>query len=710
MFALNGDHETQVLYGELVSDSYFSMLGLRPAKGSFVSFSDPAATAPSAVISHELWNSRFDADPNIVGSTIALNGHQVPIAAVAPKAFKGMVFGLSADVWLPLSSSQQVVSRKSRLDDRGSRWLFVKGRLMPGVRWETARERAAILSQNLASTFADSNEGYTFTVFPPGAVRFHPSVDRNLTPVAALLLVISGLVLLIACTNVAGLLLARAVARLKEMAVRLALGATRRHLIRQLLTESVVLSTCGGALGLLFAYWAVHALTAFHPPLPVPISIDLPIDARVVLFTLTLSIVAGIAFGIAPALKVSGANLLDGIKISSLGTSAGSKRFRLRNVLLASQVAVSLVLLVAAGLFIQSIQQLQKVDIGFDRTHAIVLSPGLWFTNTSEEEGKRIYQQLIERIGSLPGVRSVVLANRIPLGVQIMAAEVRLPESSSSERGIEADYAIVDRGYFRALRVPLLRGEDFPESNSAAPRVAIVSEAMASRFWPGKDAIGQTFGLGGGAFVQVIGIARQTKVRTLGEAPRPYVYLPYRQNYDSSMSLVIETVESPAAVLKTLRREVEAIQPDLPIVELKTMEEHLQLMLYPPKIGAMLLGAFGLLGLILASLGLYGAVSYSVSRRTSEVGVRLALGARTPALLTMFLRESMTTVISGLLAGLAIACIALQPLSAFIYGIRPRDPLTLAVLFLVLACVAVVATLIPARRALAISPSIAFRS
>jgi predicted permease len=551
-------------------------------------------------------------------------------------------------------------------------------------------------------------------LFATTDVRFHPNVDKMIAPVAALLMAVPGLVLLVACANVANLFLARATGRTREIAVRLAIGASRGRLIRLLLAESITLSAAGGAAGLLLAWWTLRLVQGWTPPgLPLPITLDLAMDQRVMWFTLAVSVLTGVVFGLAPALQTTRPVLVPALKDDAAGGLRTYRRFGLRNVLLVTQVAVSLVLLTMAGLFVRSLQRAQEIDPGFERVRAVIVDPAARLSGLNADERRVYTDTLRDRLAALPGVQTVILADRLPLGASVRTTSVVVDDQQPGANGLgtEVDYAVNDGGYFSALGIPMLRGRAFTAQDSkGSPNVAIVSEAFAQRFWPNVDPIGRTIRFANGKRtdpqgkdadreigpVTVVGVARDTKVRTLGEEPRPYLYRPSGQT-DEDMALVVRTSADPAPLVNAVRQTVVDLNPNVAFM-LTTMREHLSLMLTPPRLAAAMLGGFGLLAVALASLGLYAVVTYSVARRTREVGIRIALGATRSQVVGLVVREGMALVGVGVAIGFALAAALSQPVSAFLYGLNRFDPLTFASVAAVMGLTALLANYIPARR------------
>jgi predicted permease len=717
MTTITGNGKPEVLFGEIVSGNYFTVTGARLLLGrGFVSEEDRTpGTHPVVVLGHGLWQRRFAGDSSIVGKHVTLNGHSFTVVGVAAPEFKGLLFrGLAADLWAPVMMMKQL--RTDQLANRDERWMFVKGRLAPGSSLEGARAALVALGAQLASAYPATNVGRTFAALPSTDVRIHPEGDRAALSGAALVILTVGFVLLVACTNLANLMLARASARQREIAVRLAVGASRGALVRQLLMESAVLAFFGGVAGLTFAFWFARLLITFRPPLPVPISLDVGIDLRVMLFTALISIFAVVLFGLVPALQASRTRLT-----GVLTTQAGALGFaprtrRLGNLFLVPQLALSLVLLVVAGLFVRSIGKADAVDPGFDMSHTALVALDVHLDGYDELRARGFYEGLERRITAAPGVRAVTITDRIPLdlyGNQSTTAEV--PSSSTSGDGARAvQYARIDRGYFDALGVALLRGRAFTESEIAAPRgsapVVIVNEAAARRYWPNANPIGQRLRIGStGESREVVGVAANTKVQTLGEAPEALLYLPFDGRYARLLRIIARTSGDSRALVNTMRSAVAAQDPGVAIFEGKTLGQHLDVMLFPYRLAAGVSTAIGLFALLLASIGLYGVVAFGVTRRTREFGIRMALGAHAAQVLRLVLRESFRVVAIGIAIGLTLALGIARVLSGVLFGISAADPVTLISVPALLTAVALLASWVPAWRATRVHPAVALR-
>ena len=699
---------------EVVTGNYFSMLGVRPVLGRGFLPEEGATpgTHPVMVLGHGYWQSEFGGDPGVMGTSVRLNGHVFTVVGVAPESFKGMYPGLVPDFYVPMMMSDELeFVSGSRFERRGTRNLFAKGRLRPGVTVEQARDAVLAFSMALAEEYPDTNEGRLMTILPSEDVSVHPFVDKALVPVAGLLLTVVGLVLLIACANLASFLLARAADRQKEIAVRLALGARRGTLVRQLLTETVLLAGLGGATGIVVAKWTIAALLSFQPPIPIPINLDITIDRQVLLFTLGISILAGMFFGLVPALQSTKPDVAPTLRDE--GRTTGSRgRFNLRNSLVVAQVALSLVLLIGAGLFVRSLQKAQAIELGFYSGPAAIVWPNLEMSGLSEEEGRAFQLELKDRLSAIPGVTGVAMASRIPLGANIRTMGV-LPEGVEplpDRDSYDVDATNVGDDYFEAMDVPLLRGRAFSAGDGAeSTPVVIVSEAFARRFWPGEDPIGKTVEVRGRT-LEVVGLARDSKVRTLGEERRPYIYFTARQSYDPGLMYVVRGGGSASQMVAQSRAALKELRPGLVILDIMTMTEHLAFMLFPPRMAALLLSVFGGLALSLSAIGLYGLVSYAVARRTREVGIRMSLGADAGSVTRMVVGGGMRLVIVGSVIGLAISGAVTWLISGFLYGIEATDVATFLGIPVLLIGVALLAAYVPARRASRVNPVEALRS
>jgi predicted permease len=726
-----GDH-AELAVGSVVTGNYFEVLGVPAARGRTLTPEDDRTPGAHAVVvlSHGLWQRRFGGG-DVVGREVALNGQQFNVVGVLPAEFTGVDQGRADDIYVPMS--MQAVVRPPRggysgemnpdlLKVRGNRWLWMVGRLKPNVQPEQAGAALAVVSKQLEQTYPDTNTGRVVTLARAG--EGDPEARGSLVSVAGLLLSVVGIVLLIACANVANLLLARASARRKEMALRLALGASRWRVVRQLLTESLLLALIGGAAGLTLALWAIDLMKAAPPPAgALPIAPAFTVDVWVLGFTLALSALTGVLFGLAPALQASRPDLVPALKDETVSLDRG-RRFSLRGLLVVAQVALSLVLLVGAGLFLRSVRHARAIDPGFDAERILVAQLNINLLRYTRAQGREFYRQVVERVGALPGVESVSLARNVALTgsastrgllIEGQAGEgndLRNEGGALSASNNTVGVNVVGSKYLKTLGVPLVRGRDFAAADTEeSPRVVVVNEAFAARHFEGQDPLGKRLSFEGarGPWHEVVGVARDSKYYTLGEARTPFVYLPLAQNHETGMALVVRAGVEPAALAASVRREVQSLEKNLPVADARPMTEVLGVALYAARTGAAMLTGFGLLALLLAAVGLYGVMAYTVSRRTREVGIRMALGARRADVLKLVLREALTLLACGVVLGLAGAWAASRLLAGFLYGVSTNDPFTFFGTTAVLVAAALLACLVPARRAMKVDPMVALR-
>jgi predicted permease len=723
--SLNIDGTNERMFGEIVSGNYFSALGLKPSLGrGFLPEEDrtPGESAV-AVISHKLWQTRFGGDPATVGRSVKINGHPFIIVGVAPEKYTGLLRGFAADWWIPAMMIGQAVPGTEHLTKRDNRGFLVMGRLKPGVTLQQAQADFNSIAAQLYKEWPQDWENIrrqsrSVSVTPESEARLLPEMRMPIVIFMALLMSVAGLVLLIACANIANLLLARATARRKEIAIRLALGAGRWRLIRQLLTESVLLSMLGGMAGLLLAGWGADLLMAFRPPFQIPVELDLQADWRVFVFMFGLSLLTGIVFGLTPALAASRPDVIASLKDETGAATTGGRTWRLRGALVVAQVALSLLLLICAGLFLRSLRNASSIDPGFDADNLLALSMDLRLQGYDETRERNFTDQLLERVRALPGVVSASLTDRLPLDLdgawRGVTIEGYTPQPGEST-GINSSF--VAPGYFETLRIPLLRGRTFQRQDGAnAPGVALVNESFARRYWPGQSPLGKRIQMGAvrsgvndAPYLTVIGIVKDGKYVSLGEEAAPFIYFNMAQNVGLSPTLVVRTQGDPLNSLAAVRGEVAALDKNLPLYDVKTMRQHLGLALLPARLAGSVLGVFGMMALALAAAGIYGVMAYSVAQRTREIGIRMALGANARDVLRLVTRQGMTLVAIGMAIGLTSALALTQLLKSLLLGVSSTDPLTFAVIALLLIAVALLACWIPARRATKVDPMIALR-
>jgi len=703
------------VFAEIVTANYFETLGLHPYLGRFFLPSEDTTpgAAPVAVLGYTAWQSRFGGDPNILERTIRLNETPFTIIGVGPKGFKGVYAVFGPDLWIPSTMAEQVLPTKQRnaLSDRALPLFTGIGRLAPSVTLAHAQTEMKIAGAALEKEDPNANEGKVLTVTPLIEAAYGPE-RQGVVFGGFLLMTIVGFVLLIACSNVANLLLARASVRRQEIAVRMALGAGRRRLIRQLLTESVLLGLFSGVLGFGFAYGGCRFLESLRPAEYAQNLADLRLNTPVFVFAFAVAILTGFIFGIVPALRSSRVSVSEVLKEETRSAGSSRRRVSLANTLLAGQVAVSLVLLVVASLFLRSIEREYVIDPGFQTKHLalFMLYPGQ--AGYDRVRTEQFYKQVLDRIGQVPGVASVSWSSNLPLwGRKETGLTIEGQEARKKSEAISVVVNTVDLNYFSTMGIPLVEGRDFSENDrDVSTPAAIINDTMAAKYWPNQDPPGKRFQLPQGkSFLQVVGVAKTTNYQTLGEPPQACVYLPLRQNYADSMILYLRSERDPSAVLSSVQEEIHSLDPGLPLEDIRTGTKVIDQALWWSKMGVGLLGVFGFLALGLASVGLYGIMAYSVNQRRREIGVRMALGADQGNVSLLVLRQGMTVVGSGVVAGMVLSLLLGRVLSRFLYGVSGSDPLSLGGASFALLAVAFVACYLPARSASRVDPLVALR-
>jgi predicted permease len=699
------------IWGYLVSGNYFDVLGVGAMIGR--TFSPDEDRTPNshavAVMSHGCWQRRFASDPEIAGKTLLINGRSFTIIGVTPKDFVGTEVAYAAELFVPFMMSAVIEPGNEYLDSRDTDNIFVAGRLKPGVTAEQAEASLQALMNQLASEYPNENEGRGVKVLPVGL--FLPQIRDSVIGFSWVLMAVVGLVMLIACVNLANMLLAQATDRRKEIAIRLALGANRWQLIRQLLIESLLLSTVGGALGLLLAVWINDFVAKIKLPTDIALTFNLTIDWRVLAFTLGVSMATGVLFGLLPALQSSRPDLVPALKDEA--SMGGFKRSRLRNSLVVAQMALSLLLLVCAGLIVRSLQKAQTMRPGFDPQNAVSLSFDVSLQGYDEARGRAFHRQVMERVRSLPGVKTASMAQTLPLALNFNNSTIHIegqPTTSTANLPL-AVMNVVLPDYFEAMGIGL-RGRDFTERDKEREsRVAIVNETFARRFFPGQEAIGKRFNFSGPSepYWEIIGVAEDGKYESLGEDPKIAVYRPMLRDYTPWTALVARTAGDAEAVLSLIRQEIRDLDPALPLSNVKTLKEHMNIPLFPARVAAAVLGSFGVLALVLAGVGIYGVMSFIVSQRTREIGLRMALGAQAGDVLRMIVGQGLKLVIIGMGIGLAAALLLTRFLAVVLYGVSATDPVTFTLIVMLLIAVALAACYLPAWRAARVDPIEALR-
>jgi putative ABC transport system permease protein len=699
----------QVKLGAMVPTNFFDVLGVKPQAGR--GFRADEDRQQVCVLGDRLWRSHFGADPNVVGQTIRLSNLDFTVIGVAPASFVGLAQFVHEELYLPIGMWPRIaVNGDSPAEHRDRRDLIAYGRLMPGRTVREANAEFEAIARNLERAYPDADQGRKVVVLNEIAAR--EQLDPTVAPLAILLLSIAGLVLLIACANVANLLLSRAGARSREVAIRLAIGAGKARLMRQFLTESLLLVGLGGVAGLAIAMAAMSYLSSLRLPTELPIGLLVPLDLRVLLFCAATSLVSGLVFGVAPAWQMLKTDLTGTLKSGDLAMRTGKRRFHARNLLVTGQVAVSTLLLVLAGLFVKDFVGAMHVDPGFRTDHVLLMALDPAAVRYNEAQSREFYKELLGRVRALPGVRSAALAQNVPLGFSHSSRTVKVEgyEMQRDQQGFPLPVNTIDENYLPLMQIPLVAGRNFDSRDSAsAPPVVIINQTMAQRFWPKRSALGGRIQCDGKT-MQVIGIARDIKYNDVSESPIPFFFLPFSQQYTASMTLHVETTGEPGAQAGPVSAEIRRMDPDQPVMEVNTLERFFKdVALFDGRLVAQLVTVIGMFGSVLAAIGLYGVIAYSVSLRTREIGIRVAIGADHSDVLRVFLRQGAVFTAIGVGVGLALA-LALSPvIGSQLVDHNPRDPVVFTAVPVLLAAVSLLASFVPARRAARIDPLSALR-
>jgi len=707
--SIGGSGEPERVWGQAVTANFFTVLQLPMLVGRGFASSEENAT--EIVLGAGLWQRRFNSDPDIAGKTVMLSGRLFTVIGVAPARFHSIDQILNAEFWVPLGNAPQLAPNLANSNARDMHWLAVVGRLKPGVTRSQAGAELKTLAARLAIAYPETDKGNGFVSMPAGLLSDKQSKMMNLF-LASLGIVVL-LVLSIAGANVANLLFAQAADRQRDMAVRLALGATRGRLQRQMLTESLLLGLGGGVLGILLSLWSTRALSSLHLPAPIPLNLTISVDWRVLLYSLMLSVLCGMLLGIAPAWAASRPLLANALKGEDALARPG-RRISLRNLLVVLQIAMSVVLLCVTGLFLRSLESASGIDIGFRSQNLLIMSVDPRLHSYSPERTAAFLNQLRERAEALPGVESAAVTDFAPLSMGGRSDGLSVVGSSDSEDGTSTDLYVASPGFFETIGIPRIAGNDFSNETAAEPKVGIVNEAFVNRVLKGKNPIGVLV-TGGGVNYRIIGVVGNIKSRSVGEETRPVLYRSMVQNVGSDPSflgytLVVHTASNPAGVAEAVRRQIHALDPAMAIFNEQTMEEHVRNAFFLPRLAAALFGTFGFIGLALALIGLYGVMSYAVSRRTREIGIRMALGAQPGTVERLVVRQGMVLTLIAVALGWPAAWMLAKMASSFLYGIQPHDALTFAAVPPFFAVVALAACYLPARRAASIDPMQALRT
>ena len=717
--AIDSENQNDVIWGQVVSANYFAVLQVTPGMGrGFLPDEDKTAGAnPVVVLSHSFWQRRLAADPNIVGKTVQLNNRAYQVIGVAPEKFVGTKFALALDFWVPISMADDLRRSPGLLAERGAHWMNVIGRLKPGVSLSQASAELTAIAVRLNQAYPDTRAAGTQAKVMTEIDGRWEDMRGIFKSAGAIAMAIVGLILLIACANVANLMLARAAARRREIGIRLALGANRARLIRQLLTESLLLSLLGGGLGLLLAFWVTDLMQGFVPVLEYNIVNNFfAIDSRALIFTLAISLGTGVIFGLAPAWHSSNPDVVPLLKGASEAATQGKRRaFTLRNALVVAQVSLSLVVLVCGGLFIKSFRRAQTMSPGFDNPKGLIVSLSPTLVGYEEEQSRNFYRQVVERVSHVPGVQAVSYTRILPLGDSSNSNGPILKEGETLARGSAGRnimYTVISPGYFKTMQIPFIEGRDFDQRDQRkTQRVIIVNQRMAQMLWPDESAVGKRIFIGPDSHdaLEVAGVVKTGMYRSLAEDPKPFFYYSMDQLRPTTMAMIIRGDVDPRSLVGPIRGQIQAIDRRVPIFAVKTMAEHMTYALWAPNMAASFSLAFGVLAILLSAVGLYSVMAYVVSQRTREVGIRMALGAGRADVMKMITQQGMRLAAIGVGIGLVLALALAKLVSSLLIGVSGYDVPTFVLVPALLAAVALVACYLPARRATKVDPLIALR-
>jgi predicted permease len=711
--SLTGKGKPERIWGTIAAANYFTVLGVQFALGrGFVAAEEekPDAT-PVAVISYRFWQTHFAANPRVVGQAIEINQHSYTIVGVAPADFRGTQTGLRSEIWVPIMMVRQLMDQGDLIHDHHYFWMNALGRLRPGVAPQRAQEELTLRMQPEVRSYPEEHKGHeSVTVYPLWRSPF--GVTQIFSLLLPMLMAIAGFVLLLACVNVANLMLVRSVGRKREMAIRMSLGASRWRLVRQLLVESLVLALAGGAAASLITLWTAGTLTKFLPAMDFPVSLSVQIDRTVLLAALGISVLTGAIFGILPALRSSAEGPVTALKEEAGSISGGLHKARLGSSLVVAQIALSLLLLVCAGLFIRSFLSAQQINPGFNPHSVMIASYDLFAGGYTPETGAQLDRQIIAALEAQPGIQSVALANRVPVGFDQGSTSVK-PEgyAAQAHESMETQNAIVTPNYFRTMQIPILKGRDFtPRDGKDSLRTVIVSKGFADRYWPGQEAIGRRlFSDLTNEWFTVVGVAQDTKADGLKYNAKPFLYLPLYQVYQATMVINARVLGNPLASAEAIERAIHKLNADLVVFDVADLEVRWQLASLQQRIAGIFVGAFGLIALILATVGIYGVTAYTTRQRTHEIGIRMALGATKEGVLKLVVGRGLRLTLAGVVLGLSASFALTRYLKTMLLGVASTDGLTFFAVVSLLFAVALLACWIPARRASRVDPMIALR-
>jgi predicted permease len=711
--SLTGKGKPERVWGMVASANYFDVLGVRPVlgRGFLPAEDEKPGGAPVAVISYRLWQTHFAANPDIVGQAIEINQHPYTIVGVTPAVFQGSQTGVRTDLWVPVMMEEQLMPQHDLIHDHHYFWLLAFGRLKPGVALQQAQEEMTLRLKREAKNYPEEHKGHdTVTVYPLWRNPF--GLNFFLSTLLPMLMSIAGVVLLLACANVANLMLVRSMARRREIAIRMSMGASRWRLVRQLLVESLMLALAGGVVALLITFWTTGTLMKFMPTAEFPIWLSIHADRTVLLATLVISVLTGVIFGILPALRASGDSPVAVLKEDTGKASGGLRKARLASGLVVAQISLSLLLLICAGLFIRSVISAQQINPGFNSHNVLIASYDLFTAGYPDAGGAEFDRQLVAKLEALPGLESVALSSRAPLGFGGGSTSVK-PEGyvSPANESMETQVAIITPNYFQTMQIPMVKGRDFTlQDTKTSQRAVIVSEAFVDRYWPHQEALGKQLNSDlTHEWFTVVGVARDSKVNSLNEKPMPYVYLPLYQVYRADMIINARVAGDPLTFVNAVKKTIHELNADLVVFDVNTLESREQVASFPQRIAGTFVGAFGLLALVLAAVGIYGVTAYTTRQRTHEIGVRVALGARKDDILRLVLGHGIRLTFIGVALGLAASFALTRFLGSMLLGVTSTDALTFSSVAILLCAVALLACFIPAYRAMRVDPMVALR-
>ncbi len=708
--SITGTGMPERIYGELVTADYFEVLGVRPILGRSLlpARTNEAASTPEAVLGYGLWQSHFGSDPSIVGKAIEINLHRYTIVGVAPKGFTGCATGVRSDVFLPVGNMGKVWNWNP-LEDRGESFLNVLAVLRPGVDRRAAQSEVSAIMQHIVDRYSTLHLGNNAISLDP-LWRSPFGANVYLAGMLPILLALAGVLLLLACANVADLLLVRSVSRRREFAIRLSMGASRWRLVRQLMVESLLIALAGGVVALVITFWTSRMLGSFVPTITLPLEINGSVDGKVLLATFLVATMTAVFSGVVPALRASALSPVSVLKDETLSASGSLGKSRLASGLAAAQMGLSLVLLVCAGLFVRSLVNAERTDPGFDPRNVLLVSYDLDPMGYSEIKAMEFDRQVLARVRLLPGVESATLADFSPLSFTIHSLGVQ-PESyvPRPHESLEMDRGTVGPGYLKTLRTPLLAGRDFNDSDDASSQlVVIVNRALVDRYWPGQNAIGKHIYDGNRSYT-VVGVAANSKYRRMVYEPAPLVLFPLAQRFENEVVLHVRTAGNPMAMAQVIGGTVHELNHDLPLFDVTTLESNMQMSNVFQRIAVVLAGTFGLLAMILAAVGIYGVVAYTTRQRTHEIGIRMALGAARRDVFRQVLQRGLRLALMGLAAGFVVSLAVTRSLRGMLYGVGSADWHTFTTVGAALCAIALIACFVPARRAASIEPAEALR-